>query len=187
MMETSKISEVVEKLKSGVFRLIGIDGADGSGKSTLASQLASELGFVHLNLDDYIERNQGLFVPHIKYDEVRRQIDRAEEPVVLEGVCLLAILYKLSMQPDLFIYVKRISSHGYWHDEDDCDVQGNIDELIAVKKEELLKFGQAEASIEGREFNPSECKFPELDEKLIRYHHEFMPHKKAEVIFKRVD
>jgi len=186
MRETSEIKDIVEKLKSGAFSLIGIDGVDGSGKSTLARQLSTELGHIHITLDNYIEKNRGRFVQHIKYAEVRKRINNAQNSVILEGICLLKVFKKLGRSPDLFIYVKKISADGAWHDENKCDVQGDIDEFMAEKKEDLRRFVDVEADIEGRFLELGECSFSELAEEIIRYHYKHMPHLKADLIYMRI-
>ena len=173
MKETSEISEIVRKLKSANSRLIAVDGIDGSGKSTLASKLASNLSSAHLNLDDYLEKNRGSFVEYIKYDLLKTKMESVDGPIVIEGVCLLAVLRKLKKDPDLLIYIKRMSDYGWWRDEEICDVTEDIDEFISKEKDDLSKFAEAMAKIEGKEFNPKECNIPELREEIIRYHYEF--------------
>jgi uridine kinase len=71
-------------------RLIGIDGIDGSGKSTLALSLSKERGWSHINLDNHIDKNLGQYVNHVHYHAVRSELDEAKEPIIIEGVCLLA-------------------------------------------------------------------------------------------------
>lgn len=184
MEETSEISEIVRKLKSKHFRLIAIDGVDGSGKSRLASKLANKLGYVHINLDDYLEKHRGGFLGHIKYELLKTKMENIEVPIIIEGVCLLAVLKKLKKDPDLLIYVKRMSDDGWWRDEGICEVSKDIHEFISKEINGLKKFSELEAKMEGKELDPEECKIPELREEIIRYHHEFRPHKKANIVFK---
>jgi cytidylate kinase len=187
MYETSDISEIMMRMKTANPRIIGIDGVDGSGKSTLPELLSQEMDYIHLNVDDYLEKNRGHFVKYIKYDAIQSQIDQAKKPVIIEGVCLLAVFQRLQRNPDMFIYVKRVSNGGRWRDKDDCEVTENIDNFMDQKKENFQKFVMAEASIEGRDFNAKDYEFPSLDEEIIRYHYEFKPHKKADIIYKRID
>ena len=187
MYETSDISKIVTRMKTANLRIVGIDGVDGSGKSTLAEVLSQELDYIHLNVDDYLEENRGHFVKCVKYEAVQSQVDQAKKPVIIEGVCLLAVFQRLQRKPDMFIYVKRVSDDDRWRDKDDCDVTENIDKFMEKKKGDLQKFLWAEASIEGRDFNAKDHEFPSLDEEIIRYHHKFKPHKKADIIYKRID
>ena len=44
----------------------------------------------------------------------------------------------------------------------------------------------AEACIEGKDV-PDDVNFPKLAEEIIRYHHTYRPHEKADIIYKRID
>jgi uridine kinase len=185
MLETANISEIVTILKTAGLRLIGIDGRDGSGKSTLASSLSKELGCPHVNIDGHIDKNLGQYVNHVHYDGLQRRIDEGKGLIIIEGICLLAIFENIQRRFDILIYVKRVSAYGIWQDEDDCDVSEDINDFIDKKKEELQNFVWAEACIEGKDV-PDGVNFPELVEEVIRYHYEYCPHKKADIIYKRI-
>jgi uridine kinase len=187
MYETSSISEIVTILKETRIRLIGIDGIDGVGKSMLATKLSQELGYTHLNIDDYIDKNHGQYVNHVHYDAIRRQLnDEKKNPIIIEGVCLLAVFEKLQRDLDMLIYIKKVSEYGSWRDKDDCDITEGIDEFMTKKKETLQKFVEAEAHIEGKDVS-NDAIFPELAEEIIRYHYGYRPHDKADIIYKRID
>lgn len=89
MKVTNKLLYIVTKLKRHISKLIIIDGVDGSGKSALAKEIALELGCAHINLDDYLEKNRGSFVKHIKYKPLKSEMDKAESPFIIEGVWYL--------------------------------------------------------------------------------------------------
>ena len=185
MNETGEIFDIVALLKEPGLRLIGIDGVDGSGKSTLAISLSTELGFRHINIDNHTDEYFGQYVPHVRYDELERKIDEAEGPIIIEGVCLLAVLGRLHRNLDILIYVKRIFSYGRWRDEEKCDVNEDINHFINTKKEELRKFEFAVAHIEGKEV--PDISDDKLDEEIIRYHCLYRPHEKADIIYKRIE
>jgi uridine kinase len=186
MHETSEVSEILAILRTTGPLLTGVDGIDGSGKSWLASQLSKELAWLHINLDNYLDKNLGRYVNHVHYDAVRRELDKAKEPIIIEGVCLLAVLERLQRRLDTFIYVKRVSHYGSWRDEDDCSVSEDIEEFMNRKQEDLQKFVAMEAHLEGRE-TPNGVVFPQLAEEIIRYHYEHRPHEKANIVYKRID
>jgi uridine kinase len=173
-------------LKGDEFQLLGIDGTDGSGKTTLAASLSEALGCPHINLDDHIDKNKGQYVNHVHYPTVKEIIDSAHSQIIIEGVCLLAIAERLKVNFDALIYVKRIASYGDWRDEDDCNVTEDIEEFMKRKKEDLNKFVHADAYLEGKDF-PDDTIFPELAEEIIRYHHTYRPHERADFIFRRID
>jgi len=186
MRETSNISEILMVIRNGGSRLIGIDGMNGSGKSTLASCLSKELNCLHVDIDDYIDKNLGQYVSNIHYDAVQKQLDESKGAVFLEGVCLLAIIENLQLHLDLLIYIKRISDYGSWQNEDNCNLTEDIDQFINKKKAELRQFAYAEACVEDKDV-PHDVNFPQLVEEIIRYHYEYRPHEKADIIYRRID
>ncbi len=186
MQKTSDSGELVDKVRLANVNLIGIDGIDGSGKTTLSIKIAEELGYTHIKLDDYVSENCGTFIEHIRYDELRSLVHNTHELIILEGVCLLAVLDRLQRKADLLIYVRRISDYGLWYDEYFCDIRGDVDELILKEKESLRKFCEAEAHMKGKTFDPNTCNFPPLKEEIIRYHYNFTPHRRANIIYDRI-
>jgi len=147
----------------------------------------NKLDYVHINIDDYLEDNCGQFVEFLKIKEIKETISNTKKAIIIEGVCLLAVIEKLRLDLGILIYIKRTSSFGMWHDEKECDVQIDIEEFIKNKNEDLRRFAEAEASIEGRSFDPDENFLPQLKEEIIRYHYKYKPHRKADLIYKRVD
>ena len=152
--------------------MVGIDGIDGSGKSSLAQHLARELGWTHINLDDYVEKDMGKYVEHVRYEQVQSMLNDTEGSIIIEGVCLLAVLEKLQRVPELLIYIKIMSHYGIWYDEDDCAVNGDINDFIRDKRESLQEFDVA---------------FPELAEEIMRYHCHYRPQDKAHIVYERID
>jgi hypothetical protein len=183
MIETTELNEIKSILKIEKLSLIGIDGKDGSGKTTLASQLANDLGYCHINLDCKLDKNRGNFVENIRYDLLQSELEVSQEPIIIEGVCLLAVLKKLDMRLDKLIYVKLMNVNGKWDDEKECDVQGDVDEFVAGLKDEFQNFMKELARVKGKEFDPAEGVIPELEEEVIRYHHKYKPHMNADIIY----
>jgi len=186
MIKFTDSSKIAGRLRTANGRLIGIDGINGAGKTTLAIKLAAELGYTHINLDDYVEKNRGTFVEHVKYNELRSAIHNAHTAVIFDGVCLLAVLERLQRKADILIYVRRISESGLWRDETKCHIVGNVDDLILCEKNTHRKFCEVDARIEGKDFDPITCDIPPIDEELIRYHHRFAPYGRADIIYDRI-
>ncbi len=149
---------------------IGIDGLDGCGKSTLASELAGHTHFDVICLDDFLDKSKGTYIKHIDIDRVRDAIRGRK--VIVEGVCLLQVLSKADLKLDLSIYVQRIRN-GLWADEDWLGLNQDVDEYL-----EKLRV-DAEAISEEDESVPEE----DLSTEIIRYHHEYHPHEKADLTF----
>jgi len=186
MKVTDKLLDIVEEVKRKNAQCIVVDGADGSGKSTLAHEITVKLSLSHINLDDYLEKNRGFFVDYIKYGLLKKTIEDASNPIILEGVCALAIAKKLQVNCDLHIYIKRMSHYGFWNDSDLYDVDDDVEAFIAKKNTEHRKFCEIMAQTEGEKFDPEDTNIPKLTEELIRYHYEFKPHKIADIIYERV-
>lgn len=186
MEEKSEPSEILEILKKNHYRLIAIDGVDGSGKSSLSKNISEELGYCHINLDEYLENNRGNFVKYIKYEVLENKIQSIKKAIIIEGVCVLAVLKNLGMRPDYLIYIKRISEFDFWKDDHLCDVKVDIDAFIENENLELQKFSEVMSNIEGEEFNPENSKIPKLREEIIRYHYEFKPHKHANLVYNKL-
>jgi hypothetical protein len=64
------------------------------------------------------------------------------------------------------------------------DYKRNIDDVLAKKKEDLEKFEEISASIEGR---PSETNdsTEDFSDEIIKYHYEYKPDVNADIVFER--
>ena len=187
MKVTSDILDIIKEVKRKNARLIIVDGVNGSGKSTLAGEIAKKLGLLHINLDDYIEKNRGYFAKYIKYDLLKNEIDNTISPFIIEGVCVLNILKNLNIKHDFLIYIKRMSDYRFWQDEHLYDVDKDIDGFIANQNLEHQKFCEATANIEGNEYNPNDSTIPKLTEEIILYHYNFKPQDIADIVYERID
>jgi hypothetical protein len=163
---------------------IGIDGLDGTGKSYLSLAIASELNAVVIELDEYVEKNHGGYVAFIDYPSVAARI--ADNPsFVLEGVCLLDVAQRLGIHLDCLIYVKRMSSGGFWADEDECEFPLGIEEAIRQSRRNTELMLEFEAQQEGRPYTAGAADEPSLGEEIMRYHAKYRPHAIADITFCR--
>ena len=185
MKLNESLLDIVEEIKSKNAHYIVIDGTDGSGKSSLANKIANKMGFIHINLDNYLDENHGYFVEHIKYDLLNKKIEDANSPIIIEGVCALAVIKKLKIKCDLHIYIKRMADFGYWKDNYLYDANEDMDTHIDKQNVEYRKFCAAMAHIEGEQFDSKDTSIPKLTEELIRYHYEFKPQEVANIIYER--
>lgn len=149
--------------------LIGIDGLDGCRKTTLAFELAGHTHYQVISLDKFLDTNKGAYVDHIDFDGLRRAAQRQNS--IVEGVCLLEVLERVGLKLDLAIYVQRYR-HGLWADEDWLGLDQNIEDY-------LEKLGIATELVSGEESERKE----DLSTEIIRYHHEFHPHERADLTF----
>jgi hypothetical protein len=166
--------QTVHALLGPIFRatpdVIGIDGLNGCRKSALAHQLAGHIHYQVINLDSYLDKNKGTYVDHLDIDSVRDAVQGRKS--IVEGVCLLNIIELADLELDLSIYVRRYHL-GLWADEDWLGLNQNVDEY-------LEKLNSITASIAGLEEPEPDM---DLSEEIIRYHHYFRPHEKADLTF----
>lgn len=144
--------------------VIGIDGIDGVGKTPLARGLQKAIGGTVISLDDFIEKNQGGYVRFLKLSELGHALAGSERPVIVEGVCLLAVLEQMPVQLALLIYVKRIGDHGVWYDKTKYDPEEPVEEILA-------KYYHGGIT--------------QFREEIIRYHAEYRPSQRATIIHLR--
>lgn len=175
MYEANSPAEAASLLRSSCARLVAVDGAHGSGKSHLAGELGALLEMEVVHLDDFVARNQREYVQHIDFSSVSAAL-AVGGALIVEGICVLQILDRLGMEPDAFVYVKRVA-HGYWLDEDHFDPQMPIEDHLAGIRESIRPL--AEMLGESGELG--------LAEEVIRYHAEYRPHERATIVFLRND
>lgn len=151
--------------------LLGIDGMDGSGKSCLAEQLAPLLGAKHINLDDFLNPNQGGFLDHLRYDELRKAISQAMDtgPVIVEGDCLREVLGRLCLKAEINIYIKHDIVCGYWQGGSFLN-SGSLDKALAEEEERDLRDAD---TLSG------------LRRELIIYHYQYLPQENADFVYER--
>lgn len=176
MHEARTPAEVAILLRTSGSSRIAIDGTDGSGKTTLAKVLACELGVAVFHVDDFVAKNRGTYIANLDAARLARSLDLSTGGWVIEGVCLLRALEVLSLEPDVLVYVKRMS-HGHWSDEDELAPCVPIEEHLTHLREMVRPMAQAfgETGDLG------------LAEEIIRYHASHRPHEKASIAYLRAD
>jgi hypothetical protein len=182
-MITLNILDIVTLIKSNEFSIIGIDGVDGSGKSTLAYNLSKELDCTWISLDDFIEENKGGYVPFINTYELLKKLEEIRGLAIIEGCCLLLACKKISINLDVMIYTRRLSFFGYWIDAKNYDISEEIEDFIRRKNDECTKFNIADSLLSQKPVYESNNGISGLEEELIRYHYEFRPQEKANIIY----
>ena len=71
--------------------LVTVDGTTSAGKSTLAAALATSIGAAHLDLDNFLIRDQNAFVEAIRINDLTNALGEAGV-VILSGICADAVL-----------------------------------------------------------------------------------------------
>jgi hypothetical protein len=121
--------------------VVGVEGASGSGKTQLAELLASQLNGAPISTDAHYKAGvvRDRYHDGLRLDALTRAIRDLQSggaPIVIEGICLRDTLAAIHVTPTVFVYTKRISGAGIWHDDpalfdlsdiDDASTQGHID------------------------------------------------------------
>jgi hypothetical protein len=57
-----------------------------------------------VHLDDYMARGLDSFLANVDYEGLKRQIEQCKSGLLIEGICLLAVLSQIDCSPDYLIY-----------------------------------------------------------------------------------
>ena len=71
--------------------IVSIDGVDGVGKSTLACKIAEELSLPYIEIDTFVQEQQGSYIDGIDYNRLSERIKQAiitNQVLILEGICV---------------------------------------------------------------------------------------------------
>lgn len=161
-------SEVLACIEPAHLTLIAIDGFPGSGKSALARKLSDRLGWQVVGADDYLNRNRGGFVEHLRLEELNSDLER-RKPCVFEGLCALQTLESVNRKPDLLVYVKRMSAYG-WAEGPDLEDFAAAPELQQVR---VLPT------------TPIQLALRSLWVEVCSYHLKFEPQYQANIVYER--
>lgn len=144
--------------------LVAIEGFMSSGKSSLADALGAELDATVVHTDNFVvPGDESLPYPERLNYELLAASLRGASATLIEGICLRQVLGRLNAVPTTFVYVKRISSNGLWHD----------------------RFHLEEYEEEEEENVQSVITEPEKSD--LNYHASVRPHEHANIVFQRVE
>lgn len=105
MIEHSDYRDLLRDLQVHRPRIIGIDGQLGAGKTTLAKRIAADLRCPCIHLDAFLTPGQASFLPSLQYPRLAAALAGVTGTVIIEGICLLAVLDRLSRVPDYLIFM----------------------------------------------------------------------------------
>jgi len=171
----------------GNARIISLDGWNGVGKTTLGRVLATSISSRLIDLDDYLNRNQGKFLAALRSQELARTIEEriAQQGRVVVAGCLIDLaLQQSKIAADHRIYVMRLSGMVSNPDVETIDEfdalygDKSADALIAEADQQVRLW----AELSGQPIAADECAVPELECELIWYHKQHRPHDFADLI-----
>ena len=130
--------QIARRIRQTDASLIAIDGLPGAGKSTLASGLSALLKIRAVHLDDYLGRERIGFTDSLRYEDLRRAL--VQRPVIVEGVCMVDVLDRLSLFPNHFIYIQAPIAERYLDQSHPLvrDVRAYTDRTNPVERANLV-------------------------------------------------
>ena len=189
MNEFHKTSELISALKRRLSSrnelVIGIDGIDGCGKTTLAKELNENLAIPFFSTDDYLNKQKGSYIEHIRYKQLLNSIEQVNGSLIIEGVCLLRIAEQVNINISDLVYIKIMSPWKFWVDEEVCDPAEPVDQLIErlTKEASLIPSDTFNLKESNEETKESSTGLTPFREQVIRYHAKFRPSIKAKYIY----
>ena len=107
--------------------LIVFDGRPNAGKTSPAQEMAKELGGTFVDVDDYRERDLGMFLGALRIDELRRALEGAALPVLFSSVCAWQVIEKLRLSAAVVIWVEQASQQRLGQAQRDFSLDDNAD------------------------------------------------------------
>lgn len=158
------------------FCLMVIDGIDDAGKSFLGKKLSELLKVEWLDIDLFLEKNQGTFINAIKYGELKNTVNEklSKNNLIICGICALEVLKRIDTNCDILIYVKKMNRYGkekFWENEDFNSTEDPRDKIKRIY-----------ISLENEEYDE---KNHQIEIEVREYHIKYKPHMKADIIFER--
>jgi hypothetical protein len=155
--------------------LVSVDGLPASGKSTFCAHIASSLSADHIPVDSFVDRGMGEYVPHLRPDDLRNRLRSAEEAggiVLVDGICIEAVLQRIDIAPARRLYVMQLDSRSDWIDGELFSSDLTEDGAVVQEQELAPSFG---GSLSPRR------------EEIIRYHFRFTPQDMADAVYAHYD
>jgi hypothetical protein len=149
---------------------VAVDGVDGSGKTPLALGLAERMRASVVSMDDFLNRNRNSYARNLRRHQLRHAIGMRLGLIIVEGVCVRAVLERLHLTAFRHIYVKAMTEQGTWSDESDCELTEHIEGFLERERETLRLL---------------EATLTPFREEVIRYHAAFRPSRNADYVFLR--
>lgn len=194
-----KTIESINEIEKDIFKkladiegqsiIISIDGKDGSGKSHLALCLCCRNeNFIYFDLDTHYWSSKKLpYVENIDYEILKNNIHNTlsdNEIVVIDGVCMLSILEKLSLNPTIAIYIKKVNDSGWWIDGKEFNYDLDLEEVFENKREVSRKWSELEGFDQNRDLKS--VTDIDISYEIIRYHFRHKPDKNADIIYELI-
>ncbi|MBY5374180.1 hypothetical protein [Rhizobium leguminosarum] len=103
----------------GQQKFIRVDGHSGVGKTRIAKALASELGWNHVRLDDFLDKadTKSRYENRVLVNDVIARISDSSNGVILDGLWLDHLIQRDIFGPELRIYMRASFAPEFDNDE----------------------------------------------------------------------
>lgn len=162
-IELRSVPDLQRRIADVPAGLVTFDGAPHAGKTWLAREMGRALGCPAIDLDCYLNRQQGAFIDALRITELTCSIDKARARsaiVLLSGICMLRVLDMAKLHAALSIYVQRLSPMGIPNDLDTTDAEN------------------------GKPFD-DDPDIPSLFKEIHIYHADYRPLANADIVYRR--
>lgn len=162
-IETADIEALEHRVCEIGNGLVTFDSCMLAGKTELMCEIARRLCVQGLDLDDFVERQQGVFVEALRPQALTAAIEQARAKsgvVLLSGICMLEVLERIGCESNLTVYVQANNQDGT---PDDIDLVG----AETGRRQDLIVF------------------FGGLEDECFSYHARYRPRNSADVLFIR--
>jgi hypothetical protein len=118
-----------------------IEGGESVGKTPFARAVAEQTGALVLQSDCFTRRRRAeeAYTDLVDKDALSAAAAAARAPVIVEGVCLRAVLPEVLFVSSPTLYVRRVSTMGIWHLEHNVRLLA-CDNVLPWLEREVLQY-----------------------------------------------
>lgn len=172
--------------------IISIDGNAGSGQSHLALCLCCRnADFIYFDLDTHYWSSKKLpYIENIDYETLKNNIDTTlsdKEIVIVDGICTLSVLEKLSLNPKIKIYIKKLNDLGWWIDGKEFNYELDLEKVLENKREVYRKWSELEGFDQNQNKDTKAIIDIDISYAIISYHFNYKPDENADIIYERIN
>ncbi|KUZ32983.1 hypothetical protein [Burkholderia territorii] len=124
--ELQSIEALRDRIANVSSGLVTFDGCMHVGKSETARRIAHAFGYLALDLDSFLVKQQGVFFQALRLPDFSSALADAlsrSQVVLVSGVCMLRVLEAIGLRAALSVYVRRLSPMGIPIDLETTDAE----------------------------------------------------------------
>lgn len=188
---TEDLKNIISLIQKSKKKIILIDGYCDTHKSTLAFDISKSLQIPHIELDNLCKRNSTAeYIANIDYPAFIEATKNLSS-YIIEGILLLQFIEKINLPlADCFyIYAKKVTQNGnsvyhpYFFDI------ANSPQILKEQKKlqaALIEINQQMEKLPAISQEHNQLFNKKFHILLEKYHYDYLPHQKADFIYKKV-